>query len=124
MNDAILVSSRKGLFRLGRKNGRWDIEQVDFLGDNVTLTLTDPRSGRLYAALDHGHFGVKMHRSTPTGEEIAAPPAAKPEGLEENDMGSSAGVEHGAHLGAAGGRADGRASSGAAPCRGPVSLER
>ena len=24
MNDAILVSSRKGLFRLSRKNGRWD----------------------------------------------------------------------------------------------------
>jgi hypothetical protein len=88
MNDGILVSTRKGLFRLSRKNGRWAIEQVDFLGDNVTLTLTDPRSGRLYAALDHGHFGVKMHRSTPTGwEEIAAPAyPPKPEGLEENDM--------------------------------------
>jgi hypothetical protein len=88
MNTTILVSTRKGLFRLARMNGRWNIGQVDFLGDNVSLTLTDPRSGRHYAALDHGHFGVKMHRSTATGwEEIAAPAyPPKPEGLEENDM--------------------------------------
>ncbi len=88
MKAAILVSTRKGLFRLAPGNGHWNIEQVDFLGDNVSLTLTDPRDGRHYAALDHGHFGVKLHRSTPTGwEEIAAPAyPPKPEGLEENDM--------------------------------------
>ena len=67
MNVTVLVSTRKGLFRLAGKNGNWAIEQVDFLGDNVTLTLTDQRSGRHYAALDHGHFGVKLHRSTATG---------------------------------------------------------
>ena len=39
MNNTILVSTRKGLFRVGRKNGNWDIEGVDFLGDNVSLTL-------------------------------------------------------------------------------------
>ena len=52
------------------------------------LTLTDPRDGRSYAALDHGHFGVKLHRSTANGwEEIAAPAyPPKPEGYEENDM--------------------------------------
>ena len=88
MNDTILVSTRKGLFRFARTHGRWDFAQVDFLGDNVSLTLTDPRSGRHFVALDHGHFGVKMHRSTATGwEEIAAPVyPPKPEGLEENDM--------------------------------------
>ncbi len=88
MSDTLLVSTRKGLFRVVRKNGKWDIERVDFLGDNVTLTLTDPRDGRHYAALDHGHFGVKLHRSTAVGwEEIAAPVyPPKPEGLEENDM--------------------------------------
>jgi hypothetical protein len=44
--------------------------------------------GRCYAALDHGHFGVKLHRSTANGwEEIAVqvyPPM--PEGYEEKDM--------------------------------------
>ena len=88
MSETLLISTRKGLFRVVRMHGKWDIERVDFLGDNVSLTLTDPRNGRHYAALDHGHFGVKLHRSTATGwEEIAAPVyPPKPEGLEENDM--------------------------------------
>jgi photosystem II stability/assembly factor-like uncharacterized protein len=88
MSDRILVSTRKGLFTVARGSRGWEIARTDFLGDNVTLTATDPRDGRTYAALDHGHFGVKMHRSTATGwEEIASPAyPPKPEGLEENDM--------------------------------------
>lgn len=88
MTNKLLVSTRKGLFRVTREAAGWQIDGVDFLGDNVTLTLTDFRSGRHFAALDHGHFGVKLHRSTATGwEEIAAPVyPPKPEGLEENDM--------------------------------------
>lgn len=88
MSDQLLVSSRKGLFTIRRKAGRWEIDQVDFLGDNVSLALTDHRDGRHYAALDHGHFGVKLHRSTASGwEEIAAPQyPPKPEGYEELDM--------------------------------------
>ncbi len=38
--------------------------------------MHDPRNGDLLAALDHGHFGVKMHRSrdaAATWQEIAAP---------------------------------------------------
>jgi photosystem II stability/assembly factor-like uncharacterized protein len=88
MSDRLLVSTRKGLFRIVRGRDGWIVDHVDFLGDNVTLTLTDPCDGRCYAALDHGHFGVKLHRSTRTGwEEIAAPTyPPKPEGLEDNDM--------------------------------------
>jgi hypothetical protein len=88
MSDALLVSTRKGLFRVERRAGRWAVTKVDFLGDNVSLTLTDPRDGRTYVALDHGHFGVKLHRSAGDGfEEIAAPAyPPKPEGYEENDM--------------------------------------
>ena len=88
MSDTLLVSTRKGLFRVARRVKGWEIASVDFLGDNVTLTLTDPRDGRHYAALDHGHFGVKLHRSTANGwEEIATPTyPPKPEGYEENDL--------------------------------------
>ncbi|MGE0407746.1 MAG: WD40/YVTN/BNR-like repeat-containing protein [Amphiplicatus sp.] len=89
MSDTLLISTRKGLFTVARGRGGWTIEKVDFLGDNVSLTLTDPRDGRRYAALDHGHFGVKLHRSTETGwEEIAAPAyPPKPDGVEdEKDM--------------------------------------
>jgi len=87
MSDTLLVSTRKGLFTVAFTGRRWDIVEVDFLGDNVILSLTDPRNGRRFAALDHGHFGVKLHRSTATGwEEIPAPAyPPKPEGLEEND---------------------------------------
>lgn len=90
MSDALLVSTRKGLFWVVRRNGKWAVDRGDFLGDNVTLTLSDRRDGRHYAALDHGHFGVKVHRSTAGGdgwEEIATPVyPPKPEGLVENDM--------------------------------------
>ena len=68
MSDKILVSTRKGLFTVSRNGRPWEITGADFLGDNVTLTLTDPRDGRHYAALDHGHFGVKLHRSTANGQ--------------------------------------------------------
>ena len=88
MSGTLLVSTRKGLFTVARKAKQWEITAVEFLGDNVTLTLGDRRDGRRYAALDHGHFGVKLHRSTANGwEEIAAPAyPPKPDGYEENDM--------------------------------------
>lgn len=88
MSDSLLVSTRKGLFTVDRCGSCWEIAKVDFLADNVTLALSDKRGGRKYAALDHGHFGVKVHRSTADGWEEIATPAypEKPEGLEENDM--------------------------------------
>jgi hypothetical protein len=54
MSGRLLVSTRKGLFTVGRSGAGWAICGVDFIGDNVTLTLTDRRDGRCYAALDHG----------------------------------------------------------------------
>lgn len=88
MSCTLMVSTRKGLFTVKRRDNGWAVDDVAFLGDNVSLTLTDPRDGRCYAALDHGHFGVKLHRSTTTGwEEVATPTyPPKPEGLEQNDM--------------------------------------
>ncbi len=89
MSDRLLVSTRKGLFTVARNNGRWAITEADFLGDNVTLSLHDARDGAIYAALDHGHFGVKLHCKTEGAawNEIAAPVyPPKPEGHEEVDM--------------------------------------
>lgn len=89
MSDRLRVSTRKGLFTVERQDGTWRITRTDFLGDNVSLTLTDPRDGTCYAALDHGHFGVKLHRANDDGgwDEIATPAyPEKPEGVEELDM--------------------------------------
>ena len=89
MAKRILVSTRKGLFELGRGRGGWTIKSDSFIGDNVTLTLHDRRDGTDYAALNHGHFGIKLHRrdnGTKTWKEIASPKyPVKPEGLDDKD---------------------------------------
>lgn len=85
MSEKAFVATRKGLFTLRRRGGEWRVGGAAFLGDNVTLVLPDPRDGAVYAALEHGHFGAKLHRSDDGGEtwtECAAPayPPAPPEG--------------------------------------------
>jgi hypothetical protein len=76
VSDRLLVSTRKGLFSLLRKSGGWITERISFLGDNVTVALADPRDGGWYAALNLGHFGVKLHKSVDHGvswTELSAP---------------------------------------------------
>jgi hypothetical protein len=79
-----LAATRKGLFRLSKNGGGWAIARASFLGQPVSMVLPDPRDGSIYAALDLGHFGVKLHRSRDGGEcweELAAPAFPKqPEG--------------------------------------------
>ncbi|HEY8100587.1 MAG TPA: exo-alpha-sialidase [Burkholderiaceae bacterium] len=76
MQDRALIATRKGLFELVRANQNWTIGPISFLAEPVTMPLFDRRDGTLYAALNLGHFGVKMHRRDPGSEawtEIAAP---------------------------------------------------
>jgi photosystem II stability/assembly factor-like uncharacterized protein len=77
MAERIFVGTRKGLFRIERRPpGRWSIAEASFLGVPVTMVLSDPRDRAIYAALKHGHFGAKLHRSKDGGatwEECAAP---------------------------------------------------
>lgn len=76
ISDLVLVSTRKGLFAVRRSRDGWRIGEPHFLGDNVTLALVDRRDGAWYAALNLGHFGVKLRRSDDQGaswQEIAVP---------------------------------------------------
>lgn len=76
MTRRLQVATRKGLFTAVRSAGGWTIEGPAFLGDNCCAVLHHPVSGALYVALDHGHFGNKLHRSIDGGatfEEIAVP---------------------------------------------------
>jgi hypothetical protein len=86
----MLISTRKGLFVAELASGAYRVTRGHFIGDNVTLAMVDPRDGGWYAALEHGHFGPKLHRSDDRGEtwtEVATPAyPPKPEGLEEKDM--------------------------------------
>ena len=90
MSDRLLVSTRKGLFEVIRGKGGWAVGEAAFLGDNVTLALHDPRDGTGYAALNHGHFGVKLHRRDKGGawHEITCPAyPPKPDGSESYNEG-------------------------------------
>jgi hypothetical protein len=76
MSTRCHVATRKGLFTVERGAKGWAITRTSFLGDNVTLVMHDPRTGMLLAALNHGHFGTKVHRSQDEGatwQEIAVP---------------------------------------------------
>jgi len=70
MSNRIYIASRKGLFTLDRKsgNGGWAITRSAFMGDPVSAVLADNRDNTVYAALNLGHFGVKLHRSLNGGE--------------------------------------------------------
>ena len=76
MSERAFLSTRKGLFELRRQGGEWEVGERHFLGEPVSIALSDARDGSLYAALNLGHFGVKLHRRDPGSDrwtEIAAP---------------------------------------------------
>lgn len=76
VSDRLLVATRKGLFELKRSATGWRVASRHFLGDNCSMVLADHRDDTWYAALDHGHFGAKLHRSSDHGGswiEVAAP---------------------------------------------------
>lgn len=88
MSEHLLVSTRKGLFSLKRKDGAWRVDDRWFLGENVTLALADRRDGNWYAALNLGHFGVKLRRSGDGGrswEDIAVPAYAAEDSVATGD---------------------------------------
>ena len=69
--DRAWVATRKGLFELRRRGRDWDIERPSFLGDPVSMVLPPqaegPHAGCMLAALNLGHFGVKLHASDDFG---------------------------------------------------------
>src|SRR5690242_3082782 len=63
MKKTLLLGTRKGLMAYRFENGNWQAENLSFEGVPVSIAYADPRNGRWWAALDHGHWGVKLHRS-------------------------------------------------------------
>jgi hypothetical protein len=75
-SDRAWVATRKGLFELRRRDAGWAIERLSFLGDPVSMLLPPREDGRMLAALNLGHFGVKVHASDDEGaswQEVATP---------------------------------------------------
>ncbi len=85
-----MVATRKGLFLARRgRGGRWVLKERHFLGDHLSLCSSDRRTGTLWAAFQHGHFGAKLTRSTDGGSTWSEAPKPefppKPEGLVDVD---------------------------------------
>jgi photosystem II stability/assembly factor-like uncharacterized protein len=68
MNDRAWVATRKGLMELRRKGDAWHVHRVSFLGEPVTMLLPPRSDGFMLAALNLGHFGVKLHASNDAGQ--------------------------------------------------------
>ncbi|WP_062794345.1 WD40/YVTN/BNR-like repeat-containing protein, partial [Cupriavidus metallidurans] len=99
MSDRLLVATRKGLFVLQADGkGGWTLGEPHFIGEPVNMVLADRRDGSLYAALNLGHFGVKLHRrraGMDDWEECAVPvyppqPADEHAGGGANDASATA----------------------------------
>ncbi|MEW6707328.1 MAG: exo-alpha-sialidase [Pseudomonadota bacterium] len=76
MTSRAWAATRKGLFELQRRAAGWEIERVHFLAEPVSMLLPPRPDGRMLAALNLGHFGVKLHASPDAGhswQEVAAP---------------------------------------------------
>lgn len=77
--DRAWVASRKGLFELRRRGGpggAWQVERLSFTAEPVTAVLPPDAQGRMFAALNLGHFGPKLHASDDAGatwREVATP---------------------------------------------------
>ncbi|NJK31244.1 MAG: exo-alpha-sialidase, partial [Deltaproteobacteria bacterium] len=88
-SNRIMAATRKGLFEITKQAGTWKVSRASFVGDNVSLVLALRDGQTVLAALDHGHFGVKLHRSSDGGqtfEEVDTPTyPPKPEDVEDVD---------------------------------------
>jgi hypothetical protein len=76
MSTKLYLGTRKGLIHVERGAGGWEIKRTSFLGVPVPMLLPDSRDGRLIAAVEHGHYGGKLHASGDDGTtwtEIAVP---------------------------------------------------
>ncbi|MFY9510568.1 MAG: exo-alpha-sialidase [Rubrivivax sp.] len=74
--DRAWVATRKGLVELRLRGTRWQIERLSFSGEPVSAVLPPDSQGRMLAALNLGHFGVKLHASDDGGgswREVATP---------------------------------------------------
>ena len=90
MSKIALVATRKGLFKyiIESSSKEWHLESSAFLGAPVSMVLAGTHREDWYAALDHGHFGVKLHRSLDQGtawQEISTPSYPKSEDTESGE---------------------------------------
>ena len=77
------LGTRMGVIVLERKRKLWKSKRVGHAGIPSPYAFVDPRTGMLWASLDHGHWGQKLSRSRNQGKKWEAVDAPKyPENAE------------------------------------------
>ena len=84
MAGELYLGTRKGLFVAERDASGWSIARVALLGQPVTMLLPQ-RDGALLAAVEHGHYGVKLQRSVDQGRSWEERPAPRYPAQPENE---------------------------------------
>jgi hypothetical protein len=83
-SNRLLLGTNKGLLIYERKGKQWQLICEAHKAIPVSYAALDPRTDILWACLDHGHWGRKLHRSQDGGatwREVPAP--AYPQGMEQ-----------------------------------------
>jgi len=76
MSNTAWVATRKGLFELRYEADGWQIANISFLAEPVSMVMPAPTGQRMLAALSLGHFGTKVQGSDDGGAtwtELATP---------------------------------------------------
>jgi len=74
MSDMIILGTRKGSVIFDRGSASWRPRAITHEGVPVCYAARDPRTGVIWASLDHGHWGPKLSRSKDGGnswEDVA-----------------------------------------------------
>ena len=86
--DRLHIATRKGLFTCTREQSGWRHSNTAFLGSPVALSLVSADGRTVFAALNLGHFGTKLHRSDDGGTtwtELEPPKYPKVEPADEKE---------------------------------------
>lgn len=76
MSEWLILGTRKGLLIFEQHGTEWRFKAEHFKAQPISYATFDQRTHTLYAAIDHGHWGSKLHRSVDFGatwSEIPAP---------------------------------------------------
>lgn len=76
MSRELFLGTRKGLFVVEGDGRGWRITRAALLGHSVTMLLPQ-RDGALIAAVEHGHYGVKIQRSMDQGRSWEEQPVPR-----------------------------------------------
>lgn len=84
MAAALVLGTKKGLLVLEKGARSWRVKPLQHQGVHVSYAFHDARTGTLWAALGHGHWGAKLAKSTDGGTTWEDVPAPKyPEGCKD-----------------------------------------